>query len=91
MMVVLDFARHVDAINFNSYIDSVMNIRARVDFVETLEYILSCNPSLWFTYYGVLYRDHQEREHDCKLTSPARVTHQTYTVVIYNRYHDGVV
>jgi len=82
-MVVLDFARHVDAINFKSYIKSVMNIPSRVDFVETLEYILSCNPSLWFTDYGVLYNGVGPP----RLSPPPRVTHQTYTVVIYNRYN----
>jgi hypothetical protein len=84
-MAILAFAQDVDAINFNSYIVSIMNIRDRLDFVDTMEYILTSNRSLWFTSYGFLYCKYYDRG-DCKLGKPDRTTNQTYTVVIYNRY-----
>lgn len=88
--MILDFADSINDVNAEYYYERLSTINDRRDFVDTLEYILNSNRSLWFTPYGDLYL--RAFGIDCKLSKPLsserqRIKH--YTVVIYNRYTDN--
>lgn len=83
-MGVLEFAKYIDVVNASFYFQYMSTIYDRRDFVDTIEYILINNSSLWFTPYGNLYLSAYGP--DCKLDKPDRINDHNYTVMIYNGY-----
>lgn len=76
----------VNAVNYKHYINELLSIATRKQFISTIETILVMNHSLWFTEIGDIYLANYGP--DCSLPSykPERVRRVKYPVVIYNRY-----
>ena len=76
----------IDPTNYKLYIDKLLALETRGEFIRTLEAILVKNYSLWFTEIGDIYlKNHGV---DCRLPAykPQRTKDHNYVVVIYNRY-----